>query len=156
VCSAATLVFERFRERLAIVRVRDRVVRQTVILRDRETVMVSRYEKTFSAYLRRHLAGTDPVVLIQFAAAVTATHNFELRRMIRSNDSNHAGSCGPLDSSDLASKLQAVRYRFAPAEVLTPSPGTLNTELMVAVFPVSALPEEVARVIEGRLRSRMI
>lgn len=34
VCEAAALVFERFRERLKVVRVRDRVVRETAVLRD--------------------------------------------------------------------------------------------------------------------------
>ncbi|WP_105035591.1 TetR/AcrR family transcriptional regulator [Cryobacterium aureum] len=144
VCGAAALVFERFRERLEIVRVRDLVVRQTSVLRDRETVMVSRYEKTFSAYLRRSLPGVDPVVAIQFAAAVTATHNFELRRMIRAVDSARV-----LDSAGLAAQLHAVRNRFVPGGEV----AAASSDLLVAVFPASALPADVARVIENRLRS---
>lgn len=149
VCEAATLVFERFRERLEIVRVRDLVVRQTSVLRDRETVMVSRYEKIFSAYLRRALPEVTPVIAIQFAAAVTATHNFELRRMIRAVD-----EIVPLDSADLAAELRAVRNRFAPAP--EPRACTPASDLLVAVFPASALPEDVARVIENRLRTATI
>ncbi|TFD62125.1 TetR family transcriptional regulator [Cryobacterium suzukii] len=145
VCEAAALVFERFRERLEVVRVRDRVVRQTSVLRDRETVMVSRYEKTFSAYLRRRLPQVDPVLAIQFAAAVTATHNFELRRMIRAT-----AAAQLLDSAALAAELRAVRTRFAPASA---APATPASELLVAVFPASALPDDVARVIASRLRS---
>jgi len=146
VCEAAMLVFERFRERLEIVRVRDLVVRQTSVLRDRETVMVSRYEKTFSAYLRRRLPDVAPVIAIQFAAAVTATHNFELRRLIRADDYSV-----PLDSADLAAELKVVRHRFAPASAqLAARPAD---ELLLAVFPASALPEDVAREIENRLRS---
>ena len=147
VCDAAALVFERFRERLEIVRVRDLVVRQTFVLRDRETVMVSRYEKTFSAYLRRSLPGVDPVVAIQFSAAVTATHNFELRRMIRAID-----GAGLLDSAGLAAQLHAVRNRFVPGGEATAG----ASELLVAVFPASALPDDVARVIASRLRSTPI
>ena len=149
VCEAAMLVFERFRERLDIVRVRDLVVRETSVLRDRETVMVSRYEKTFSAYLRRRLQGVDPVVIIQFAAAVTATHNFELRRMIRSSDPQQLAA-----SAGLAAELNAVRDRFAPVDVsraVTPA-----SDLVVAVFPASALPQDVARVIENQFRSSEI
>ncbi|TFD62462.1 MULTISPECIES: TetR/AcrR family transcriptional regulator [unclassified Cryobacterium] len=145
VCDAAALVFERFRERLEVVRVRDRVVRQTSVLRDRETVMVSRYEKTFSAYLRRRLPQVDPVLAIQFAAAVTATHNYELRRMIRA-----AGTERMLDSAGLAAHLQAVRTRFAPGGVAAATP---DSELLVAVFPASALPDDVARAIAGRYQS---
>ncbi|WP_051973466.1 TetR/AcrR family transcriptional regulator [Cryobacterium sp. MLB-32] len=85
VCDAAALVFERFRERLEIVRLRDLVVRESQVLRDRETVMVSRYEKTFAAYLRQMLPAIAPLTAIRFASAVTATHNFELRRLIRSD-----------------------------------------------------------------------
>ena len=147
VCEAAALVFERFRERLEIVRVRDLVVRQTSVLRDRETVMVSRYEKTFSAYLRRSLPGVDPVVAIQFAAAVTATHNYELRRMIRAIDGTT-----PFDSAGLAVKLHTVRTRFVSGgDAAAPA-----SELLVAVFPASALPDDVARVIASRLRSTAI
>ena len=145
VCEAAALVFERFRERLEIVRVRDRVVRQTSVLRDRETVMVSRYEKTFSAYLRRRLPGVDPVLAIQFAAAVTATHNYELRRMIRATDTERM-----LDSAGLATQLQAVRARFAPGSVAA---ATSTNDLLVAVFPASALPDDVARAIARRFPS---
>lgn len=147
VCEAATLVFERFRERLEIVRARDLLVRQTSVLRDRETVMVSRYEKTFSSYLRRSLPEVDPVIAIQFAAAVTATHNFELRRMIRGSDSSKL-----LDAAGLAAELHAVRHRFDPAGATVEATATPASELLVAVFPASALPEDVARAIENRLR----
>lgn len=146
VCEAAMLVYERFRERLDIVRVRDLVVRQASVLRDRETVMISRYEKTFSAYLRRQLPGVDPVVAIQFAAAVTATHNFELRRLIRSSDSQQQAN-----SAALATELTAVRHRFAPVD--GPRAVTPTRDLLVAVFPASVLPEEVARVIQNQFHS---
>ena len=142
VCEAATLVFERFRERLEIVRLRDQVVRQTSVLRDRETVMVSRYEKAFSSYLRRQ-PGVEPVLAIQFAAAVTATHNFELRRMIRASDSSAL-----LDAAGLAEELHVVRTRFTPSGALQASANRPAAELLVAVFPASALPADVARAIE--------
>ena len=148
VCEAAALVFERFRERLEIVRVRDFLVRQTSVLRDRETVMVSRYEKTFSAYLRRTLPGVDPVIAIQFSAAVTATHNFELRRMIRA-----VGTERMPDSAGLTAELQAVRDRFAPVVTRSEASELPASELLVAVFPASALPHDVARAIEKRLHS---
>ena len=151
VCEAATLVFERFRERLEIVRVRDLLVRQTSVLRDRETVMVSRYEKTFSAYLRRTLPAVDPVVAIQFAAAVTATHNFELRRMIRAVDAERMP-----DSAGLSAELLRVRARFTPVAARRGAAEAPARDLLVAVFPVSALPEEVARVIEKKLRSAVL
>ena len=80
---AATMVFERFRERLDSVRVRDLVVRDTPALRDRETIMAIRYEQMFAAYLRAARPEVPPLTAIRYAAAVTATHNYELRRLIR-------------------------------------------------------------------------
>ena len=80
---AATMVFERFRERLDSVRVRDLVVRDTPTLRDRETIMAIRYEQMFAAYLRSARPDVPPLTAIRYAAAITATHNYELRRLIR-------------------------------------------------------------------------
>ncbi|TFB98813.1 MULTISPECIES: TetR/AcrR family transcriptional regulator [unclassified Cryobacterium] len=80
---AATMVFERFRERLDSVRVRDLIVRDTPTLRDRETIMAIRYEQMFAAYLRSVRPDVPPLTAIRYAAAITATHNYELRRLIR-------------------------------------------------------------------------
>lgn len=151
VCEAAMLVFNRFDERLDIVRVRDAIVRRTSVLRDRETVMVSRYEKAFSTYLRGHLPGIDPVVAIQFGAAVTATHNFELRRLIRAADANSAPT-----PATLAMELQRVRERFAPPAAVSCETALPVDDLRVAVFSAAALPEDVARAIGAHFRSTAI
>ncbi len=143
VCDAAALVFERFRERLEIVRLRDLVVRESQVLRDRETIMVSRYEKTFAAYLRQMLPGIAPLTAIRFASAVTATHNFELRRLIRSDD--------PVGPEELADELLVVRRLFSPEP--DSGAGAPRSDLVVAVFPASASPHEMALAIEERLRT---
>ncbi|MBG6212567.1 MAG: TetR/AcrR family transcriptional regulator [Cryobacterium sp.] len=144
VCEAAALVFERFRERLEVVRMRDLLVRQTVVLRDRETVMVSRYEKVFAAYLRGALPEINPLTAIRFAAAVTATHNFELRRLIRG-----AAGVGP---AELAAELAEVRRLLSPAAVA----DDRASDLIVAVFPASASVEEIARAVQERLRDAQL
>jgi len=149
VCDAAALVFERFRERIDVVRVRDLVVRQSQVLRDRETVMVSRYEKTFAAYIRRMLPNVSPLTAIRFAAAITATHNFELRRLIRSHE--------PVGPEELASELLEVRRLFAPTTdtpfAALPASDSPRSDLIMAVFPASASPHEMAQAIEDRLRT---
>ena len=148
VCEAAIMVFEQFHARLEIVRLRDQVVRQSEILRDRETVMVFRYETTFSAYLRRQ-PGIGALNAIRFAAAVTATHNFELRRLIRSAD--------PFGPAELAAALAEVRRLLQPADseadAATPSPVPAARDIVVAVFPASTPPAELARLIAERLES---
>ena len=147
VCEAATMVFERFRERLEIVRIRDRVLRDTPVLRDRETIMAIRYERMFASYLRGAVPGLPPLVAIRFAAAVTATHNFVLRRLIRASD-----SVGPYS---LAAELAEVRRLFhpdAPASGPQAGPGG---DVVVAVFPATTDPTELARAIEERLRAEM-
>jgi len=144
VCDAAALVFERFRDRLAVVRVRDLVVRESQVLRDRETVMVSRYEKTFAAYIRRMLPGLSPLTAIRFAAAITATHNFELRRLIRSDE--------PVGPDELAREFVEVRRLFAPNFAADDLADATGSGIVVAVFPASASPHELAQAIEERLR----
>ena len=162
VCDAAVMVFERFHDRLDMVRLRDTVLRDHEILRDRETVMVSRYEKTFAAYLRRVQPAESALVAIRFAAAVTATHNYELRRLIRAET-----SFGP---EALATELGEIRRLLAPAatpaSATAPAPSTAppagdtsvstetHAEIVVAVFASSASPTSIARAIEQHLHSR--
>lgn len=161
VCTAAVMVFDRFHDRLDIVRLRDTVLRDNEILRDRETVMVSRYEKVFAAYLRRAQPSHSALVAIRFAAAVTATHNYELRRLIRSDTR--------FGTEALAAELAEIRRLLAPAtptEAPTRLPiqapkmaqagtaGAATTaEVVVAVFATSASPASVARAIEQHLHS---
>ncbi|TFD49645.1 TetR family transcriptional regulator [Cryobacterium frigoriphilum] len=147
VCTAAIMVFDQFHARLNIVRLRDQVVRESEILRDRETVMVSRYEKTFSAYLRRQ-PGVSALAAIRFAAAVTATHNFELRRLIRAAE--------PFGPDELISALAEVRRLLRPSDGEADAAGTASTApapIVVAIFPASTPPADLARLIAERVGS---
>lgn len=83
VAEAVVGVFERFTQTRELAARRYRVVRQVPALRDREIVTVFRYERLFTDYLRRRLPQAPDLTLIQFTAAVTATHNYLLRRMVR-------------------------------------------------------------------------
>ncbi|TFD28249.1 TetR/AcrR family transcriptional regulator [Cryobacterium cryoconiti] len=146
VCEAATMVFARFHERLEIARVRDRVVRDTPVLRDREAIMAIRYERLFASYLRSAVPGVPPLTAIRFAAAVTATHNFVLRRLIRAEDN--------VGRFSLAAELAEVRRLFHP-DAAAPAPeGRSAGELVVAVFPAATDPGVLARAIEERLRAQ--
>lgn len=147
VCEAATTVFERFRERLEIVRIRDRVLRDTPVLRDRETIMAIRYERMFASYLRSAVPGVPPLTAIRFAAAVTATHNFVLRRLIRADD-----NVGPFS---LAAELAEVRRLFHPDAAAPDSEAVSAGEVVVAVFPAATNPAVLARAIEERLRAQV-
>ena len=145
VTDAAAMVFERFRERLEIVRIRDRVLRDTPVLRDRETIMAIRYERMFASYLRSTVPGVPPLTAIRFAAAVTATHNFVLRRLIRASD-----GVGPFS---LAAELAEVRRLFHPDAAAPALEARHPGEVVVAVFPAATDPTELARAIEERLRA---
>jgi AcrR family transcriptional regulator len=147
VCEAATMVFERFRERLEIVRIRDRVLRDTPVLRDRETIMAIRYERMFASYLRSAVPGVPPLTAIRFAAAVTATHNFVLRRLIRAED-----SVGPYS---LAVELDEVLRLFHPDAAVPDPDARAAGDVVVAVFPAATDPTELARAIEERLRAQV-
>ena len=141
VCEAATMVFRRFRDRLAVVQLRDRLVRQTPELRDRELVTTSRYERTFADYLRRRLPAEPPLTAIQFAGAVTATHNYELRRLLRAAE--------PVDERELTAELDKVRALFGVGPAVG-APGQAP-DVVVAVFPASTSPERIAASVRERL-----
>jgi len=117
------------------------VVRQTPELRDRELVMISRYERLFASHLRRRLPDEPPLTAIRFAAAVTATHNYELRRLLRSP--------APVDEDELTTALGEVRALFGVGPAVgAPGPAP---DIVVAVFPASTSPERVAAAVRDRL-----
>jgi AcrR family transcriptional regulator len=125
VCEAATLVFERFRERLATARIRDLVVRDTTVLRDRETIMVIRYERMFADYLRTSRPQLPALAAIRFAAAVTATHNFELRRLIRTSETDAAADAARSAhlAEEFAAELREVCRLLRPEATSGVEPG---------------------------------
>ncbi|MEB0275331.1 helix-turn-helix domain-containing protein [Cryobacterium sp. 5B3] len=176
---AATMVFERFRERLDSVRVRDLVVRDTPTLRDRETIMAIRYEQMFAAYLRSARPDVPPLTAIRYAAAITATHNYELRRLIRgaipaSSPTNAAGdeatdAASEADrtarlAEELATELREVGRLFHPdvadstagqGQAVHGQVGESPPELVVAVFPGTITPGELTREVTRALGGRL-
>ncbi|MFF0491126.1 TetR family transcriptional regulator [Nocardia sp. NPDC004068] len=133
VCEAVVGVFERFSQTRELAARRYRVVRQVAALRDREIVTVFRYERLFTDYLRSRVAGVDDLALIQFTAAVTATHNYLLRRMVRGRSEASPG--------DLRAALAAI-----------PRLGRESAgELVVAVFPRDMPPGRIADLLAHRL-----
>ena len=148
VCQAAKLVFAKFSERRKLSQKRYHVVQAVPALRDRETIMVSRYERLFSDYLRQALPGISTLDAIRFAAAVTSTHNYVLREMM-------------LDSSrgslrNLEHELLAVRRMFGVLPQGDPASLPAGDDLVVAVFPRSTPTAELARRIQDKLDGRSV
>ncbi|WP_328825220.1 TetR family transcriptional regulator [Tomitella gaofuii] len=85
VCDAAELVFRRFEENRALSVRRYRVVNAVEALREREIVTVHSYERLFTDHLGAVAPSASPLVIVPFAAAVTAGHNYLLREMLRGN-----------------------------------------------------------------------
>jgi AcrR family transcriptional regulator len=134
VCDAVVGVFERFTRTRELAAQRYRVVRQVPALRDREIVTVFRYERLFTDYLRGRLPQASDLSMVQFSAAVTATHNYLLRRMVRGESEATA--------ADLRTALAAVPRGDRPAD-----------EVVVAVFPRDMPPRQVAELLSYRLGS---
>ncbi|OQS14625.1 TetR family transcriptional regulator [Nocardia donostiensis] len=137
VCTAAVQVFERFTQWRDIAARRYQVVRRVPALRDREIVTVFRYERLFTDYLRERLPEVPDLARVQFSAAVTATHNYLLRRMVRGESA--AGA------ADLRNELAAIPRGHRV-------PGVVD-EMVVAVFPRDMAPDQVADLIGRRLGS---
>ncbi|WP_040788768.1 TetR family transcriptional regulator [Nocardia paucivorans] len=135
VCEAVVQVFERFIQWRDIAVRRYHVVRRVPALRDREIVTVFRYERLFTDYLRERLPDSSDLARVQFTAAVTATHNYLLRRMVRGES-----AAGPADlRAELAAIPRGDRRRDE------------DEELVVAVFPRSMPPRQVADLLRRRL-----
>jgi AcrR family transcriptional regulator len=142
VCAAVVGIFERFTQTRELAARRYRVVRQAAALRDREIVTVFRYERLFTDYLRSRLPEVEDLALIQFTAAVTATHNYLLRRMVRDAPAGPGAAAeGGASAADLRLALAAI-----------PRAGQVAAEeLVVAVFPKDMPPGRVAELLAHRL-----
>ncbi|MEV6771520.1 TetR family transcriptional regulator [Nocardia sp. NPDC051030] len=136
VIEAVAEVFERFTQWRELAARRYRVVRQEPALREREIVTVFRYERLFTDFLRSRLRGEFDLELVQFTAAVTATHNYLLRRMVRGESDASA--------ADLRAALSAI-----PRGPAAPRVG--SDEMVVAVFPRDLPPRQVADLLARRL-----
>lgn len=148
VCEAAELVFVKFSERRTLAQKRYHVVKRVPALRDRETIMVSRYERLFSDYLRRALPGIPTLDAIRFAASVTSTHNYVLREMMLDSP---RGSLANLDH-----ELQVVRRIFGVLPPDDPACKPAEDDLVMAVFSRSTPTAEIARRIQSELDGRSL
>jgi AcrR family transcriptional regulator len=137
VCDTAMGVFERFSHWHDMAKVRYAVVRAVPALREREIVMEFRYQRLFVDYLRTALPEEPDLDLVQFAAVVTATHNYLLRRMVRDTE--------PASAADLRDALAALRRSFATAE------GDADHEIVVAVFPRGTSARRIAETVRQQL-----
>ncbi|QLY32070.1 TetR family transcriptional regulator [Nocardia huaxiensis] len=140
VVEAVVAIFERFTQWRELAARRYGVVRKVPTLREREIVTVFRYERLFTDFLRARLRGEADLALVQFTAAVTATHNYLLRRMVR----------GESDASpaDLRAALSAIPRGTAPSA--EDSPGS-SDDMVVAVFPRDMPARQVADLLARRL-----
>lgn len=136
VCDTAMLVFDRFSGWHDIARVRYDVVRAVPVLREREIVMEFRYQRLFVDYLRTALPDEPDLDLVQFAAVVTATHNYLLRRMVRDTERATA--------NDLRDALAALRRGFAAAP-------DGDRDIVVAVFPRGTSARRIAETVRQQL-----
>ncbi|MGV9667499.1 TetR family transcriptional regulator [Nocardia niigatensis] len=138
VCEAVVEVFERFTQWREIAARRYGVVRQVPTLREREIVTVFRYERLFTDFLRRRSPDSSDLALVQFTAAVTATHNYLLRRMVRGESA--------ASPEDLRSALATIPRGGVAREA---APG--SDQMVVAVFPRDLPPRQVADLLARRL-----
>ncbi|MGB7363830.1 MAG: TetR family transcriptional regulator [Rhodococcus sp. (in: high G+C Gram-positive bacteria)] len=134
VCEAAAQVFARFSGTPDTTQRRYRVLQTVPALRERELVMVLRYERVFVDTLRRGTADEDPLASVQFAAAVTATHNYLLRHWLRDG--------AEVSVKDVRAALTAVRRRFTDVTTNPEQPTVAVLPPGTSVADVTALLAE--------------
>lgn len=112
-------------------------------LRDKELVTVFRYEYLFNQYLRRALPAMAPLEGIRFTSAVVSTNNYFLRALMRDDN--------PPAETDLWNALDAVRRLHG---VLEDGTAAVEDQIIVAIFPRSLPPAEIARRLQQRLENQ--
>ncbi|UYP18639.1 TetR family transcriptional regulator [Rhodococcus sp. Z13] len=146
-CEAAKLVFGHFRDRRELAVWRYRVVQRVPALRDRELVTTYRYERLFTDYLRSAVPAEKPVRIVSFAAAMTATHNFLLRAMIRGDETATA--------ERLEQELLEVRRTFGVVPgnggAAQPVVPAARPAVTVVTYPADLTPAEVAEQVRLQL-----
>ncbi|WP_055475190.1 TetR family transcriptional regulator [Gordonia sp. HS-NH1] len=145
VCAAAELVFGHFvRDRELAVR-RAQVVQEVPALRDRELVTTYRYQGAFEEFLRTRLPDESPVHVVAYVAAVTGTHNFLLRQMIR----------GDAEATPERLRVELERVAVAlgagPAGEASNRHATPGRQVTVVTYPTGTSPAEVARRVAEEL-----
>lgn len=140
VCEASVTVFKHFVAHPELARTRSQVIRRVPALRDREIVAGSRYSQLFTAHLREHVDGIDPVEAVAFAAAVTATHNHILREMV------HGTRRVPVSTLRRANDVLLARFGVGSAPRLPQA-----DDVVVAAFPRNMPAAEIARRVRDTL-----
>ena len=117
-------------------------------LRERELVTTYRYERLFTDFLRAAVPSAEPVQIVSFAAAMTATHNYLLRAMIRGDDTATA--------ERLHRALYDVRRTFGVVPSASGSGAAADADpaqraVTVVTFPVGSSPAEVAEQVRRQL-----
>lgn len=139
VTDGAMLVFKHFSADPDVARRRYELVRQIPALREREIVMVFRYERLFDEYMREALPGLDPVDAVSYAAMIAAVHNHVLRQMLRGKR---------VPASVLRSALDDAMRRFG---VHPDGAAEAPDDVVVAVFPRSMPAAEISRRVQDAL-----
>ncbi|WP_439031782.1 TetR family transcriptional regulator [Gordonia terrae] len=141
VCGAAELVFGHFvRDRDLAVR-RAQVVQEVPALRDRELVTTYRYQGAFEEFLRRRLPAESPVHVVAYVAAVTGTHNYLLRQMIR----------GDADATLAQLRVELSRVAVALGAEDGHPRVERDRQVTVVTYPTGTSPAEVARRVAESL-----
>lgn len=167
VCRAAEIVYRRFQQLGPLAEQRYQVVRQVPTLRDREILMTTRYERVFHSYLRRTLPRDRHLDAVQLAAAVTATHNWFLRRLMRGEPTGLDALRGALVELserfvDRPGRAGSGRAGSGRANLATGGTATHDVAptdahppaeaMVVAVFPAAGEPQRIAEAIDRALR----
>jgi AcrR family transcriptional regulator len=152
VSDAALFVFDQHVRHRETTLLRNQLLHQVQMLRDRELVTTHRYERLFRKHLQSNLADAErrDYFAAAFAAAVVAVHNRSLRQWLREAEKGSVDQLDKTAAAQLGRELRTLTGIFAPS-LLPDAPEPPRPAVVVTVLDPGYGKEEIVAAVRNAL-----
>jgi AcrR family transcriptional regulator len=153
VSDAALFVFDQHVRHRKTTLLRNQLLRQVEMLRDRELVTTHRYERLFRQHLQSNLADTErrDYFAVAFAAAVVAVHNRTLRQWLREAGNASVEQLDKSAAAQLNRELRTLIGIFGPSLLPPTTPEPSRPAVVVTILDPRCGNEEILDAVRNAL-----
>jgi AcrR family transcriptional regulator len=153
VSDAALFVFDQHVRHRETTLLRNQLLHQVQMLRDRELVTTHRYERLFRQHLQTNLSDADrrDYFAVAFAAAVVAVHNRSLRQWLREAESASGDRLDKAATAQLSRELRSLIDIFGPSLLPGTAPEPTRPAVIVTVLDPRCGKEEILDAVRNAL-----